>query len=997
MKFSNLPRRKAFLTIEIALALAFSGSAFGDDSGNAVTDSNVSSHTHTNHSLNNAITHDGGSAVNALSGVFGDINGSDNTVTLSATNATLIVGELRDVADDPDNEWAEGNTVTLSGGTFQEVIGGLGTGKAGARNNRVVITGGQLPGTAGTDGIYNGDVIFGGGVTQNGNAHNNHIEISSGTFSAASGKEIGIVGSAIEGAGNATNSSVTITGGSFTTDDDIFIAGGYLYSNDNATSNHVTISGGTFSADGINIDGGSVDSGNANNNHVTLADGTFSSSGDFYITGGSTGNGAAINNSVTLKSSVSSLTSARIFGGHTNNTGDAFTGNILNLQGFNGTVDSISNFETINFSGSAGLTATTVVLGASSATTQINVVGDSSLNATFSGEGFVKTGAGTLTLAGTGSHNKTIIQEGALSIASDTPLGSGTNTLAGGTLKLTGNSYSSNWSVANGTTTSRIEATQASAFAGDISFVPGAHDTWLTLATPDATTLVTFSGSIQNASGGNLAIAPNSYIKLTDADNRYTGETRVGESAILELDSGAGLDSPVLTLEEGAKFIKNSSATHDLGGDTLNVYNQATYQGNLEASGATVNFRLTADYDPAAATQPILTVTGDANLDNATLTAAVTGASAKVTRGDELNLLEVTGNLSASNLKTAAVNDQGLLNIELGELTIASGSGGNLSGKVTAVGVNEKTKAYAEGFLGGAATLAGAADRAALGLSAAVQSAGGQARLAGFGSLGGGSLRYETGSHVDVEGYNLMGGLASGSRFEAGTLTVGAFVEYGEGDYSTHNTFASGKVKGKGDTEYRGVGALAKFAFANGFYADGALRVGTVDNDFHSVAINGSYTAYDVSSRYYGAHVGVGKLWRLGEKNSLDVSGQYLWTHSKGDKARLKGATAMTLDFDDVDSSRLRIGARYSHALDENTQGYIGAAWEKEFDGKAKATLNGYRIESPELKGDSGRLELGFVTAPLSRYTPLTLEVGVQGYWGQREGVTGSARLNYAF
>jgi hypothetical protein len=37
----------------------------------------------------------------------------------------------------------------------------------------------------------------------------------------------------------------------------------------------------------------------------------------------------------------------------------------------------------------------------------------------------------------------------------------------------------------------------------------------------------------------------------------------------------------------------------------------------------------------------------------------------------------------------------------------------------------------------------------------------------------------------------------------------------------------------------------------------------------------------------------------------------------------------MTLDFDDVDSSRLRVGARYSYALGENTQGYVGATWKR--------------------------------------------------------------------
>ena len=225
---------------------------------------------------------------------------------------------------------------------------------------------------------------------------------------------------------------------------------------------------------------------------------------------------------------------------------------------------------------------------------------------------------------------------------------------------------------------------------------------------------------------------------------------------------------------------------------------------------------------------------------------------------------------------------------------------------------------------------------------------------------------------------------------------MGAFVEYGEGDYSTYNSFASGKVKGKGDSEYRGAGLLAQFAFDNGVYLDGSLRTGKVDNDFRSADINGSRTAYDVSSRYHGAHAGVGRVWQSGA-SSLDVSVQYLWTHQKGDRARLKGtATAMTLDFDDVDSSRVRLGARYTRVLGRNTSGYVGAAWEKEFDGQAKSTLNGREIDTPEMKGDTGRLELGLTTAPFAN-VQLTLGLGVQGYWGQREGLTGGAKLNYRF
>ncbi|MDR2787178.1 MAG: hypothetical protein LBD06_02225, partial [Candidatus Accumulibacter sp.] len=98
---------------------------------------------------------------------------------------------------------------------------------------------------------------------------------------------------------------------------------------------------------------------------------------------------------------------------------------------------------------------------------------------------------------------------------------------------------------------------------------------------------------------------------------------------------------------------------------------------------------------------------------------------------------------------------------------------------------------------------------------------------------------------------------------------------------------------------------------------------------------------------------------------------------------------------------RLRLNARYNHALNASLAGYVGAGWEKEFDGKAKGTLTTpfsgtVKLQTPELKGDSGLLEVGLSTAPLAK-TPLTVDVGIQGYWGQREGVTGGIKVNYRF
>jgi uncharacterized protein with beta-barrel porin domain len=48
----------------------------------------------------------------------------------------------------------------------------------------------------------------------------------------------------------------------------------------------------------------------------------------------------------------------------------------------------------------------------------------------------------------------------------------------------------------------------------------------------------------------------------------------------------------------------------------------------------------------------------------------------------------------------------------------------------------------------------------------------------------------------------------------------------------------------------------------------------------------------------------------------------------------------------------------------------------------------------PQLKGDTALLETGFVLNPTKS---LTLEFGVQGHAGRREGTTGSFRMEYRF
>ncbi|MDR0816904.1 MAG: hypothetical protein LBN28_05915, partial [Desulfovibrio sp.] len=75
---------------------------------------------------------------------------------------------------------------------------------------------------------------------------------------------------------------------------------------------------------------------------------------------------------------------------------------------------------------------------------------------------------------------------------------------------------------------------------------------------------------------------------------------------------------------------------------------------------------------------------------------------------------------------------------------------------------------------------------------------------------------------------------------------------------------------------------------------------------------------------------------------------------------------------------------------------YIGAAIEYEFNGKAKASVYGHDIKAAELEGETGIGEIGLIFKP-SRQYPWIIDLGVQGYAGQREGVSGSLRVGLEF
>ena len=272
----------------------------------------------------------------------------------------------------------------------------------------------------------------------------------------------------------------------------------------------------------------------------------------------------------------------------------------------------------------------------------------------------------------------------------------------------------------------------------------------------------------------------------------------------------------------------------------------------------------------------------------------------------------------------------------------------------------------------------------------------GDLRLAAFASTSASTSRYDTGSHLDVDGVSLITGLAARNHVGIGNLLLGVFFEGGWGSFDSHNGFSSRPdVSADGNSNYYGGGLLGRYDFNCGFYADASARLGRLKTEFSSDDLQnfmGQGSSYDSSVMYYGAHAGLGYIWALTEAASLDLYTKYLWTHQDSDDVTISGDQ---FKFNAIDSHRWRGGTRFSYSFDGVATPYVGAAYEHEFDGKANASVYGYSMDAPTLEGGTSIGEVGITLTPAD--TGFSLDIGMQGYAGMREGVSGNMQLKYEF
>ena len=429
-------------------------------------------------------------------------------------------------------------------------------------------------------------------------------------------------------------------------------------------------------------------------------------------------------------------------------------------------------------------------------------------------------------------------------------------------------------------------------------------------------------------------------------------------------------------------------------GNTLNVYTLNNSVANLD------HFQNLNFYVPTEAVNgnTMLTVTGTADVSGASIQAGVEKTTA-LKGGDEINLLYDAKGITADGATYGTlagldtVMDAGFVirPVEVKQkdantlvLHVLEGQKATLSPDTKLIA---ESSAAALNFIGAGADTA--LDAGFMAASQASQNSESQKNFTPYVTIGGQNMRYDTGSYVDSNGYAGNLGLVRRIANDNSVDTIMPFAEYGKGNYTSHLDNGS---RGDGTQHYGGVGLLLRRDLNNGVYYQASLRAGVMDGDFRG-ALEGYHTTYDTHARYAGASLGLGRIYQQTDKDSVDVYGRFNYTHLTSDDVTLHNALG-TADYnlDAADSYRTRLGARWTHNYQKNQSYYAGLGWDYEFDSTARATYDGLSTPSPESKGSSALLELGW-KSDATKENPWGADLRVTGWAGKQRGLVFNASL----
>ncbi|SHN57181.1 autotransporter outer membrane beta-barrel domain-containing protein [Desulfovibrio litoralis] len=785
-----------------------------------------------------------------------------------------------------------------------------------------------------TDGTIVGHVL--GGISENNAVYNNTVRVSGATIQSS------VYGGYSENSA-VYNNSVII---SQTSQIDNYVFGGWS-KNNFVYNNHVSISGGTIEK---NVYGGHSLYNNAYNNNVTISGGEIKG----YVRGGSSYDGDTYSNNV----NISGGTVKNVYGGRSTK-GDAYS-NKVNISG---TTSNITEAVYGGWSESGSAYDNTINISGGTIVTVFGGYADMGTGAVYNNNVFMSGGTVVGTLSGGGNENGNAYNNSVFMSG-----GTVDQDVRGGYSEDNGSAYNNRVFISGGTANTFVY--------GGISLAGDAYNNSVNISGGNIGNKIRggYSGS-GNATGNSVTLSGNPTFHNTNTD--------ISGGLAPSGDAFSGNTLTVLNpIASSVNKIKNFASYHFLLPNTAGSATPMLIANEINLEGS------------------VSGVTHTATVDR--LGIASGGSLPRV--GDRFELLRATTTMNGTYIENqlAAIKGISLLyNMTVNQV------GNSLFATVNSKEVHPQTKALSEGRISGLAFLNQGYDLIiGKGIYNMVETLNNQDSLVPFAIMSGGTSRYDTGSYSDIDGFSLMTGLGWNAPIAENNLLLAAFFETGQGNYNSHNSFNNAQsINGSGDTNYYGAGVLARYSFTegslSGVYSEASFRFGRSNTDFSSndfqSAIGQTSVSYDSSSPYYGAHAGLGYIWNLSEKINLDLYTKYLWTHQNSDSLTVAGDP---FHFDSADSHRWRNGARLNYTVTTESgtsfTPYIGAAYDYEFDGKANATVYGERMNAPELTGGTGIGELGINFKPIVN-SGFNIDLGIQGYTGEREGISGNLQIKFEF
>ena len=858
------------------------------------------------------------------------------------------------------------NTVTISGNSLGDVVCGGGSGAAEAIKNHVVIK---------DNSEVNGIVYGGKGDTS---SKENNVEIIGSTIKK------NVYGGYADNDknGSAEKNEVAIGAGSKVSED---IYGGYATHNTN--ENKVSITNGAEV--GQSVFGGFSEKADSKNNEVIL-------NGDSVVTGNVAGGVALKGNSEGNTVRIIKSSTGYVYGGNGDTSSKEnnveISDSTIKNNVYGGYADNDKN-------GSAEKNE--VAIGAGSKVSE-DIYGGYATHNTNENKVSITNGAevGQSVFGGfsekADSKNNEVILNGASVVTAN---------IAGG-VALKGNSEDNKVNIAKSTVNMNV-------YGGY-----GAKDSIGNIIS------ITDGSSVNKNVYGGYSFKGNSMDNTVTVDNSTVNENVYGGYTESDGAISEKIQNNKVIFKNGAKIKGDVYGGYDklskanINNNTLEVVGKGNEAKSIQNFDK-LNFFITKDL---VANNTMLKVTGTALINNAEIKAGVE-LGTKLNENDKINLI-TAGALKAENITTGTLTD-GLISIDQG-LQVTVGTDGNKlvgvingttppgGGGTTPPGGGGTTPPGGGGTTPGAGGLYADADAKSpvetqsaaltmlnLGHDLLTTAGYENAALAVEGeeegsvnpfiTMSANNHKLDTGSHVDLKAWNMNLGFAKKINNNSGKLLIAPVIEYGRGSY---DSYLDNGTHGDGDAHFWGAGLMAKQLNDDGFYYEGSLRAGRMSTDYQSAVAGG--IKYDSDATYYVAHLGMGKVVQLNDKDTLDYYGKLFYTRQQGDKVTV--GTGATYDFDATTSLRTRLGARYTHQLSEKNAFYVGLAWQHEFDGESNAivatTLGSASAPAPSMKGDTGIMELGWRVNNSDKFE---LGLGVNGSVGKQKGVGFNLSLNFSF